>query len=126
MTIAGQDALIVGSGRATITLPMGTQITMEDALLYPDSSRTLLSYRDIRKNSFHVETHQDNKEKFLLLTKLTRLDKQIYEKFSSLQTRLYFTYIKPIANVAYKIIFHNIDTFRNWHDRLGHHGIGMM
>lgn len=24
MTIAGQDALIVGSGRATITLPMGT------------------------------------------------------------------------------------------------------
>ena len=35
MTIAGRDALIVGSGRVTITLPMGTQITMEDALLYP-------------------------------------------------------------------------------------------
>jgi len=35
MTIAGHDALIVGSRRATITLPMGTQITMEDALLYP-------------------------------------------------------------------------------------------
>ena len=68
MTIAGQDALIDGSGRATITLPMGTQITMDDALLYPDSTRTLLSYRDIRKNGFHVETHQDNKEKFLLLT----------------------------------------------------------
>ena len=38
MTIAGQDVLIVGSGRATITLPMGTQITMDDALLYPDST----------------------------------------------------------------------------------------
>ena len=61
-----QDALIVGSGRATITLPMGTQITMEDALLYPDSTRTLLSYRDIHKNGFHVETHQDNKEEFHL------------------------------------------------------------
>ena len=36
MTIAGHDVLIVGSGRATITLPMGTQIMMEDALLYPD------------------------------------------------------------------------------------------
>ena len=111
MTIASQDVLIVGSGRATITLPMGTQITMEDALLYSDSTRTLLSYRDIRKNGFHVETHQHNKEEFLLLTKLTRLDKQICEKFSSLQTGLYFTYIKPIAHVAYKIIFHNIDTF---------------
>ena len=54
MTIAGQDALIVGSGRATITLPMGTQITMEDALLYSDSTRTLLSYRDIRKNAFQI------------------------------------------------------------------------
>ena len=53
MTIAGQDALIVGSGRATITLPMGTQITMEDALLYPDSTCTFLSYRDIRCCSPH-------------------------------------------------------------------------
>ena len=75
MTIASQDVLIVGSGRATITLPMGTQITMEDALLYPDSTRTLLSYRDICKNGFHVETHQDNKEEFLLFTKLTRFSK---------------------------------------------------
>ena len=48
LTIAGRDATIVGSGCATITLPMGTQITIEDALLYPDSTRTLLSYRDIR------------------------------------------------------------------------------
>ena len=60
MTIAGQDALIVGLGWATITLPIGTQITMKDALLYPDSTRTLLSYRDIRKNGFYVETHRDN------------------------------------------------------------------
>jgi hypothetical protein len=50
LTIAGRDALIVGSGRAIITLPMGMQIIIEDALLYPNSTRTLLSYRDIRKN----------------------------------------------------------------------------
>jgi hypothetical protein len=49
LTIAGHDAVIVGSGRATITLPMGTTLVIEDALLYPDSTRTLLSYRDIRK-----------------------------------------------------------------------------
>ena len=36
LIIAGRDALIVGLGQTTITLPMGTQITMEDALLYPN------------------------------------------------------------------------------------------
>ena len=51
-TIAGRDAVIVGSGRATITLPMGTQLEIEDALLYPDSTRTFLSFKDIRKMGF--------------------------------------------------------------------------
>jgi len=54
-TIAGQHALIVGSGRATIIiLPMGTQFTVEDALLYPDSTHMLLSYRDIYKIGFFM------------------------------------------------------------------------
>jgi hypothetical protein len=47
LTITGCDAMVVGSGKATITLPMGTQINIEEALLYPYSTRTLLSYRDI-------------------------------------------------------------------------------
>jgi hypothetical protein len=68
----------------------------------------------------------DNKEKYLLFTKLTRYGKQIYKKISSLQTGLYFTYIKPIEHITYKIIFQDVDTFRNWHDRLGHPRIGMM
>jgi hypothetical protein len=105
MTIAGRDALIVGSRRATITLPMGTQIMMDDALLYSDLTRTLLSFRDVCKNGFHVETYMDTKGEFLLFTKLTRYGKQNCEKISSLQTGLYFTYIKSIEHVAYKIIF---------------------
>jgi hypothetical protein len=52
LTIAGRDAVIVGSGRATIILPMGTTLVIENALLYPDSTRALLSYRDIRKMDF--------------------------------------------------------------------------
>jgi hypothetical protein len=75
MTIVGWDALIVYSGQATTTLSMGTQITMEDALLYPDSTRTLLSFRDNHKNGFHVKTHMDNKEEFLLFTKLIGYDR---------------------------------------------------
>jgi hypothetical protein len=47
LTITGRDAVIVDSGRATVMLSMGTTLVIEDTLLYPDSTRTLLSYRDI-------------------------------------------------------------------------------
>lgn len=73
MTITGCDAMIVSSGYAIITLPMSTQITIDDALLYPDSTRTLLNYRDIRQHGFYIETHDDNKEEYLLLPKTTDL-----------------------------------------------------
>jgi hypothetical protein len=48
---------------------MGTQVTIENALLYPDSTRTLLSYRDIHKNGLHVITHKENNEDFLHIIK---------------------------------------------------------
>jgi hypothetical protein len=104
LIIAGRDVVIVGSGRATIMLPMGTSIIIEDALLYPDSTRTLLSYRDIRKNGFHIETHNEKNEEFLLITKDNRYGKDTLERVPSLPSRLYYTYIKPV-HVAYKVIF---------------------
>jgi hypothetical protein len=45
MTIVGSNAHIVGTGSATLVLPMGTQIFVKDALLYPDSKRTILSFK---------------------------------------------------------------------------------
>ena len=57
LKIIGYDVVIASSGRAIITLPMGTTITIEDALLYIDSTHTLLSYRDIHKNGYHIKTH---------------------------------------------------------------------
>jgi hypothetical protein len=65
LTIAGRDPNIVDSRRATIVLPMGTQVTIENVLLYPDSIITLLSYRDIHKNGLHIITHEGNTEEFL-------------------------------------------------------------
>jgi hypothetical protein len=62
--------MIVGSGRATITFLNGTQVTIEDALLYPNFTRTLKSFRNIRKSGLHVCTHKDNKEEFSLLLSL--------------------------------------------------------
>jgi hypothetical protein len=105
LTIAGHNAKIVGSGRATITLPMGTQVTIEDALLYPDSTRTLLSFRDIRKSGLHISTHTENNEEFLLIFKPSEYGANILERIPSLPSGLYYTYIKPVPHVTYKVIF---------------------
>jgi hypothetical protein len=46
-TIARRDAMIVDSERATITFPNGTQVPIEDALLYSNSAHIHISFRDI-------------------------------------------------------------------------------
>jgi hypothetical protein len=126
LTIVGRDATIVGSGRATIILPMVAQITIEDALLYPNSKRTLISYRDIRQNGFHIETSDDNNEEILLVTKNNGYGKRIIKKIPSFSSGFYYTYTKPVPHVAYKVIFQNVDAFKTWHERLGYFGVGMM
>ena len=47
-TISGPVNLIKGSGKATIILPKGTKLQIEDALYSNKSSRNLLSFKDIR------------------------------------------------------------------------------
>jgi hypothetical protein len=44
----------------------------------------------------------------------------------SLPSKLYYTYIKLVPHVTYKVIFQNVDAFQIWHDRLGHPGVWMM
>jgi hypothetical protein len=117
---------IVGSGEATITLLLSTQITIENALLYPDSTHILLSYRDIHKNELHIIIHEENNEEFLLITKSNGDGHYILEWIPFLQFGLYYTYIKLIPHVTYKVIFYNVDAFQTWHDSLGHPRIGMM
>jgi hypothetical protein len=105
LTIAGRDPTIVGPGRATITFHNGTQVTIKDALLYPDSTHTLISFRDIRKSGLHACTHEDNKEEFLLITKSSGYGHEVLERIPSTPSGLYYTYIKPVPYVAYKVIF---------------------
>jgi hypothetical protein len=105
LIIAGHDAAIVGSDRATIMFSNGTQVTIEDALLYPDSTLTLISFRDIRKIGLHVCTHEDNKEEFLLITKSFGYGHDVLERIPSTPSGWYYTYIKPVPYVAYKVIF---------------------
>jgi hypothetical protein len=84
---------------------MITKIVNEDALLYLDSTHTLLSFKDIRQNGIHIETHDENQEEFHFLTKSNKYGKHIFEKIPSLTSRLYYTYIKSIAHVVYKVVF---------------------
>jgi hypothetical protein len=91
---------------------MGTQVTIKNVLLYPNSTRTLLSYRDICKNELHIVTHQKNNEKSLLITKTNGDDYDILERIHSLSSGLYYTYIKHVSRVMYKVIFHNVDAFQ--------------
>jgi hypothetical protein len=100
LTIAGHDAYIVGSGKATIILPMSTRVTIENALLYPNSTRTLLSYRDIRKNGLHIVTHEENNKESLFITKTNEDGYDILERIPPLPSRLYYTYIKHIPHVV--------------------------
>jgi hypothetical protein len=96
--------MIVGSGRATITFPNGTQVMIEDALLYPNSTHTLISFRGIRKSGLHVCTHEDNKEEFLLITKSSGYSHEVIERIPSTPSGLYYTYMKFIPHIAYKVI----------------------
>jgi hypothetical protein len=105
LTIAGRDTNIVGTGRATIVLPMGTQVTIKNALLHLDSTRILLSYRDIRKNGLYVVTHKENNVEFLHIIKKNGDEHDILKRIPSLPSELYYTYIKPVPHVAYKVIF---------------------
>jgi hypothetical protein len=122
LIIAGCDATI----EPTIMFPNGTQVTIEDALLYPDCTRTIISFRYIWKSGLHVCTHEDNKDEFLLITKSSEYSYEVLERIPSTPSALYYTYIKPIPYVAYKVIFQNIDTFSTWHSHIGHPRIGMI
>jgi hypothetical protein len=87
-------------------------VVFRRALLYPNSTHTLIRFRDIWKSGLHICTHEDNKEEFLLITKSSGYGHDVLERIPSTPSGLYYTYIKPIPHVAYKVIFQNIDTFK--------------
>ena len=78
---------------ATTILPMGIELTIDDVLLYPQSTCTLLSFKDIRSNGFHIETKIENDIEYLLMTRSIGCQKQIVEKLPSFSSRLYYTFI---------------------------------
>ena len=91
------------------------------------SPRNLLSFKDIRRNGYHVETINEMNVEYLGITKIVSDQKYVLEKLSTLSSGLYYAKISTIE--AHSIVnqkFTDLKTFVLWHDRIGHPGSIMM
>ena len=79
-TISGPAVLINGSGRVTIMLPCGTIFHINDALYSVRSRRSMLSFKDICHNGYHIETTYDNNKEYLYITHIVSSQKLVVEK----------------------------------------------
>ncbi|CAI0405063.1 unnamed protein product [Linum tenue] len=124
-TISGKTNIIEGSGIANLLLAGGTRLCITDALYSSKSYRNLLSFKDIRRNGYHLETTNEYDTEYIFITNMASGEKCISERLPEFSSGLYYTYISMIE--TYAIVtpkFTNHDEF--WHDRLGHPGSVMM
>ena len=107
-------------------MPNGTKLNIEDALYSSRSKRNLLSFKDIRRNGYHIETKNENDIEYLYITSIVSSQKLVLEKLPTFYSGLYFTKIKVVeSNFVHKKCSNPI-TFKLWHDCLGHPGSTMM
>ena len=126
-TLAGPVELIDGFGTASLVLPHGTVLHLEDALLSGRSRRNLLSFRDVRLNGYHIETLLENGIEFLCVTSQKQGNRVILEKLEMDSFGLYTIPVR--AHESYATKFWRLvdpDIFGLWHNRLGHPGSNMM
>ena len=69
-TISGITNLVEGFGRTNIMLPNGTRFHINDALYSNKSRRNLLSFKDNRRNGYHIETMNENNVEYLYITSI--------------------------------------------------------
>ena len=88
---------------------MGTTLVIKEALLYPESTRTL---KDIRANGLYVETEEEYGKEYLLIAKREESRKMVSERLPSFETGLYYTNIKAsAAYTALKTVFRSSEPF---------------
>ncbi|KAK6131094.1 hypothetical protein DH2020_035170 [Rehmannia glutinosa] len=127
ITISGPIEIIEGFGNATLMLPNGTILQIENALLSSRSKRNLLSFKDVRNNRYHLETLNDHDKECLCITSYKMGKKNVHEKFEATIYGLYYIPIKALesyATIPSKLV--NPDIIGLWHDCLRHPGTTMM
>ena len=70
-------------------LSYGIVFTIKEALYSPCFGRTLLSFRDILDNQYHIETTKENGSEFLCITSYEYGQKRIHEKLERFSRGLY-------------------------------------
>ena len=91
-TISGTSDLIEGSGITNIMLPNGTRIHINDSLYYSKSIRNLLSFKNIRKNGYHIKTMNKGNKESLYITSIIYGKKIVAKKLPTLSFGLYHTW----------------------------------
>ena len=119
-TMIGSSPVIQERGIAQFLLPNGTKIHVTDALYALKANRALLSFKDIRSNGFHLETHRENDKEFLCITSNECGRKRTLEKLMSQSSDLYLTTIQIIESYAVARNFYKSNSYKLWHDLLGH------
>ena len=119
--------LIEGFRRVKIMLPNGTRFHINDALYSRKSTRNFLSFKDIRRNGYHIETINEGNTEYLYITSIIYGKKRIMEKLLAFSSELYHTNIKSIESyVVVNQKLNDLKTFVLWHDKLGHPGSSIM
>ena len=95
-TISGTTNLVEGSKIANIMLPNGTRFHINDALYSSKSRRNLLSFKDIHRNGYHIETMNEDNVEYIYITSIISCQKLIMKKISAFSSKLYHTTIKSI------------------------------
>ena len=87
----------------------------------------MLSFKDIRRNGYHIKTMNKGIKECLYIISIISRKKIVAEKLSAFSCRLYHTTIKSIeSNVVVNQKLNDPKIFNLWHDRLGHPGSSMI
>ena len=81
----------------------------------------LLSFQDVRRNWYHLETLHENKNDYLYITSYKNGIKTIHEKLEANTSGLYCVQIRAVesyATMSWRLVKN--DEFGLWHGRLGH------
>lgn len=126
-TISGKAKLIDGSGKACVMLKNGTKLTIDNALYSSKSRRNLISFIDVRRNGYHLETVEKDQKEYIYLTVKRCGKKHVCEILPAYSSGLYRMDIQPVEiNLISNQKLDDKILLTLWHDRLGHPGTGMM
>ena len=81
-------------------LPNETGFHINNVLYSRKSTRNFLSFNDILKNGYHIETMNEGNKKSLYITSIIYGKKIVAEKLPAFSYGLYHTTIKPIESYA--------------------------